>query len=56
MKIVETYVDADRSGLSINGRVALKQLLDDVQSHRAAFDTILVYDVRFFSLLGCPPS
>jgi DNA invertase Pin-like site-specific DNA recombinase len=45
MAIVRTYSDAGKSGLSINRRNALKQLLDDVQTGRADFRTILVYDV-----------
>jgi DNA invertase Pin-like site-specific DNA recombinase len=45
MMIVRTYSDAGKSGLSINRRTALKQLLDDVQSGQANFRTILVYDV-----------
>ena len=43
--IVRTYLDAGRSGLRIEGRDALQQLLKDVQSGEADFDTILVYDI-----------
>jgi len=43
--IVRTYADEGRSGLRIDGRDALKQLLDDVVHHRADFEAILVYDV-----------
>jgi DNA invertase Pin-like site-specific DNA recombinase len=43
--IVASYRDAGKSGLSLKGRAALKQLLSDaLQAHRA-FDAILVYDV-----------
>jgi DNA invertase Pin-like site-specific DNA recombinase len=43
--IVRDYVDAGRSGLRIKGRAGLIELIDDVQSGRADFDHILVYDV-----------
>jgi DNA invertase Pin-like site-specific DNA recombinase len=43
--IVKTYVDAGKSGLRIDGRDALKRLIDDVESKHADFETILVYDV-----------
>lgn len=43
--IVRTYADEGKSGLSLDGRDALKQLIDDVQHGRADFKTILVYDV-----------
>jgi DNA invertase Pin-like site-specific DNA recombinase len=43
--IVQTYVDEGRSGLRIKGRAGLIKLIDDVQSGRADFDHILVYDV-----------
>jgi DNA invertase Pin-like site-specific DNA recombinase len=45
IEIVDTYSDPGRSGLTINRRDGLRQLLDDVQSRRAEFDCILVYDV-----------
>jgi DNA invertase Pin-like site-specific DNA recombinase len=45
MEIVRTYEDAGKSGLRIQGRDALKRLLDDVRAGRADFSTILVYDV-----------
>jgi DNA invertase Pin-like site-specific DNA recombinase len=43
--IVRTYMDEGRSGLRIKGRAGLIKLIDDVQSGRADFDHILVYDV-----------
>ena len=43
--IVTTYADEGKSGLSIDGRDALKHLLEDVEGGRANFQTILVYDV-----------
>ena len=45
IEIVRTYADEGRSGLRLDGRDALKQLIDDVQSGTADFTTILVYDV-----------
>jgi DNA invertase Pin-like site-specific DNA recombinase len=43
--IVKTYADEGKSGLSIDGRDALKRLISDVDDARADCDTILVYDV-----------
>lgn len=43
--IVETYADEGKSGLNIERRDALRRLIADVQSGRAEFQTILVYDV-----------
>jgi DNA invertase Pin-like site-specific DNA recombinase len=45
MTIVRTYSDEGRSGLSFDGRDALKRLIDDVQQGNAPFKSILVYDV-----------
>lgn len=45
MSIVRTYTDAGKSGLRIDGRNALKQLIKDVESGEADFSVILVYDV-----------
>jgi DNA invertase Pin-like site-specific DNA recombinase len=45
MIIVKTYADAGKSGLRIDGRDALKQLIQDVESGNADFSVILVYDV-----------
>src|SRR5258706_7686496 len=45
MGIFRTYADAVKSGLRIDGRDALKQLIHDVESKRADFAVILVYDV-----------
>lgn len=43
--IVEVYTDAGKSGLKLDGRDALKRLIDDVQSGVAQFSMILVLDV-----------
>jgi DNA invertase Pin-like site-specific DNA recombinase len=45
IKIVRTYADEGKSGLSLDGRDALKQLIEDVQSGDTDFTAILVYDV-----------
>jgi DNA invertase Pin-like site-specific DNA recombinase len=45
MTIVRTYTDAGKSGLRIEGRDALKQLIHDVEAGQADFSAILVYDV-----------
>src|ERR1700724_3242897 len=45
LEIVRRYADEGKSGLRLDGRDALKQLIDDVQSGTADFKTILVYDV-----------
>ncbi|PBB65963.1 recombinase family protein [Mesorhizobium sp. WSM4312] len=44
-EIVATYEDAGRSGLNLGGRLGLQRLLADVESGRADFETIVVYDV-----------
>ena len=43
--ICRTYTDDGKSGLRLDGREALKRLIDDVQSNKADFNAILVYDV-----------
>jgi len=43
--IVRTYADAGKSGLRIDGRHALQQLIKDVETGAADFQIILVYDV-----------
>ncbi|MGC1782076.1 MAG: recombinase family protein [Acidobacteriaceae bacterium] len=45
MEIVRTYEDSGRSGLNLSGRSSLQELLKDVESGRADFNCILVYDV-----------
>jgi len=45
MDIVRTYADDGKSGLNIEGRDALQQLIADVESGTANFEAILVYDV-----------
>jgi DNA invertase Pin-like site-specific DNA recombinase len=43
--VVASYIDAGKSGLSLRGRGALKQLLSDALAAQRAFDAILVLDV-----------
>lgn len=45
MEIVRTYADEGVSGLTFDKREALKRLIEDVQSRKADFRAILVYDV-----------
>lgn len=45
IQIVRTFSDAGKSGLRIDGRDGLKELIELVQSGRADFTVILVYDV-----------
>ena len=44
-ELVRTYADAGKSGLRLEGREALQQLIQDVEGGTADFDVILVYDV-----------
>ncbi len=44
-EIVKTYMDEGKSGLRIEGRNALSQLIADVQTGESDFAAILVYDV-----------
>lgn len=45
IEIVRTYADAGKSGLNIEGRGALRQLIEDVQEGNADFTAVIVYDV-----------
>jgi DNA invertase Pin-like site-specific DNA recombinase len=45
LTIVRSYEDAGRSGLSIERRTALQNLMRDVRAGIADFSTLLVYDV-----------
>ena len=45
MRVIRTYADEGRSGLTVHRRPALKQLIAEVQSGRADFKAVLVYDV-----------
>jgi DNA invertase Pin-like site-specific DNA recombinase len=43
--IVRTYADPGRSGLRIDGRDGLQDLIRDVQLGRVDFNCVLVYDI-----------
>ena len=45
LTIVKTYLDEGKTGLKIQGRKGLLQLLADVIDNQAPFDVILVYDI-----------
>jgi len=45
LDIITTYADEGKSGLKMDGRDALKALIDDVQSKKVDFSIILVLDV-----------
>ncbi len=45
LTIVKTYLDEGKTGLKIQGRKGLQQLLADVIANQAPYDVILVYDV-----------
>lgn len=44
-EIVRTYADEGKSGLNIEGRAALQRLLNDIETGKAGFSAVLVYDV-----------
>src|SRR5204863_3828911 len=45
LEIVKDYSDEGKSGLNIQGRDSLAQMIRDVQNGQANFSSILVYDV-----------
>src|SRR5438045_2479882 len=45
LTVIRTYADEGRSGLHLDSRPGLQALLTDVQSGRADYSAILVYDV-----------
>jgi len=45
LEIVTTYSDGGKSGLTIQGRDSLVQMISDVENKRTNFSCILVYDV-----------
>jgi len=45
IEIVRTYADDGKSGLSLDGRPVLKQLIADVEAGHADFNLVLVYDI-----------
>ena len=45
IQVVRTYADSGKSGLNLAGRPSLQRLMRDVESGKADFNAILVYDV-----------
>lgn len=45
LRVVHTYQDAGRSGLTLRRRSAMKRLLEDVTDPKRNFSVVLVYDV-----------
>jgi len=45
IQIVQTFVDFGKSGLTLAGRAALRDLLEQVEKGVAPFEAILVYDI-----------
>jgi len=45
MQIVRTYIDSGKSGLTIENRPGLRQLIADVETGFPGFAAVLVYDV-----------
>ena len=45
LTVVKMYRDKGRSGLTLDGRAGLLELLTDIQASRADFSVVLVYDV-----------
>src|SRR5215469_16433146 len=45
LEITKIYSDEGKSGLNIQGRDSLAQMIKDVQSGRTDFSHILVYDI-----------
>jgi DNA invertase Pin-like site-specific DNA recombinase len=45
MTIMKTYSDEGKSGLNIQGRDSLAQMIEDVEKGEAGFSSILVYDI-----------
>lgn len=44
LEIVRSFVDAGKSGLKLAGRHALQELIRTVETNRADFDCVLVFD------------
>lgn len=44
-RIVKTYADEGKSGLKIEGRRGLQQLLNDIKTGQSDYDAVLVYDI-----------
>ena len=44
-EIVKTYEDSGKSGLKLDGRISLQNLISDVRNRTVDFEVVLVYDV-----------
>jgi len=55
MRIVKTFMDEGKSGLDMEGRDGLRDLLRVVQSGSADFQAVLVYDVSRWGRLASRP-
>jgi len=53
LEIVKEYSDEGKSGLNIQGRDSLAQMIRDVQAGDVNYSTILVYDVSGGTISGC---
>jgi DNA invertase Pin-like site-specific DNA recombinase len=54
LRVIKTYADPGRSGLTLKRRPDLQRLLADVESGEAGFSKILVYDVSRFGRFQDP--
>ncbi|WP_366525105.1 recombinase family protein [uncultured Roseibium sp.] len=45
LTIVRSYIDSGRSGLNIEGRSGLRQLIADIEGGEPGFSVVLVYDI-----------
>jgi DNA invertase Pin-like site-specific DNA recombinase len=45
MRIVRSYSDAGKTGLTLSNRPGLRRLIEDVESGHASFSVVLVFDV-----------
>ena len=45
IEIIKTFTDSGKSGLKIEGRDSLREMITEVESGNAGYDTILVLDV-----------
>ena len=53
IEIIRTYADEGKSGLRIEGRLGLQELLRLVESGQADFQIILVYDISRWGRFQC---
>ena len=51
MQIVKEYFDEGKSGLNVQNRESLTQLIRDVQNRQINFSFVLLYDVSVYRLI-----